>query len=124
MKIPRAFNWLDPRAGRWTQRDPLRFAEGSLQYLYAGANPLVMVDPDGRAAYNYVIGGVLFVVMCGFTYVIYCDSECEQYVKECTQWCLNRARWPHKNWGSRPEPSGICAPLMNPCVCEGERKGK
>lgn len=43
--------WYDPRAGRWTQPDPLMSPADLKQgnrYTYAGADPVNQVDADGR----------------------------------------------------------------------------
>jgi RHS repeat-associated protein len=45
-----AYNWhrfYDPTTGRYTQPDPLRFVDGPSVYGYAGASPLMRVDPTG-----------------------------------------------------------------------------
>jgi RHS repeat-associated protein len=41
------FRSLDPRTGRYTQPDPIGWAGGPNPFLYADANPLSFVDPDG-----------------------------------------------------------------------------
>lgn len=38
---------LDPRAGRWTQRDPMGHSTGPNQYRYVGNSPLALTDPTG-----------------------------------------------------------------------------
>ena len=45
------FRWYRPWMGRYTQADPVRFT--SAAYLYADANPLVMIDPRGLASVNF-----------------------------------------------------------------------
>ena len=41
----------DPEVGRWTGKDPLRFAGGSTNpYAYAANNPVMFVDVDGHLA--------------------------------------------------------------------------
>jgi RHS repeat-associated protein len=45
-----AYNWhrfYDATTGRYTQPDPLRFVDGPSVYGYAGASPLMRVDPTG-----------------------------------------------------------------------------
>ena len=47
------YNWwryYDPSTGRYLRVDPLGLFDGPNPYLYAQANPLKYVDPDGRAA--------------------------------------------------------------------------
>ena len=46
-----SYNWhrfYDPATGRYTQPDPLRFVDGPSVYGYAGASPLMRVDPEGE----------------------------------------------------------------------------
>jgi RHS repeat-associated protein len=48
------FRWYRAGSGRYTQADPIGLTGGIHPYLYAGANPLSMIDPLGltRAAKN------------------------------------------------------------------------
>ncbi len=39
--------WYDPALGRFIQRDPIGIADGPNVYLYAQANPLDSIDPEG-----------------------------------------------------------------------------
>ncbi len=41
--------WYDPSTGRFIQRDPIGIQGGLNVYLYAEANPLTRVDPEGLA---------------------------------------------------------------------------
>lgn len=53
-------NWhrdYDPSLGRYLQPDPLGIAAGRNLYLYANANPMSWVDPDGRNVILLVFGG-------------------------------------------------------------------
>lgn len=46
-----SYNWhrfYDPATGRYTQPDPLRFVDGPSVYGYAGASPMMRVDPKGQ----------------------------------------------------------------------------
>ena len=46
-----SYNWhriYDPATGRYTQPDPLRFVDGPSVYGYAGASPMMRVDPEGE----------------------------------------------------------------------------
>ena len=46
-----SYNWhriYDPATGRYTQPDPLRFVDGLSVYGYAGASPMMRVDPEGE----------------------------------------------------------------------------
>jgi uncharacterized protein RhaS with RHS repeats len=50
METGLSYNWhrfYDPATGRYTQPDPLRFVDGPSVYGYAGASPLMQVDPFG-----------------------------------------------------------------------------
>jgi RHS repeat-associated protein len=42
--------YLDPRAGRWTQRDLLGDVDGQNRYVYVGSRPMVNRDPVGLQA--------------------------------------------------------------------------
>jgi RHS repeat-associated protein len=39
--------WYDPLLGRWLSRDPAGYIDGLNLYLYATANPLMLIDPLG-----------------------------------------------------------------------------
>ncbi len=41
----------DPHHGRWFQRDPLGYVDGSNLYEYAQSLPIDLVDPDGTSIY-------------------------------------------------------------------------
>jgi RHS repeat-associated protein len=56
-----SYNWhrfYDPATGRYTQPDPLRFVDGPSVYGYAGASPLMRVDPEGLLSYLHGIAAV------------------------------------------------------------------
>jgi RHS repeat-associated protein len=40
--------WYQPGIGRFVQRDPIGLMGGANCYLYAGANPIALIDPSGR----------------------------------------------------------------------------
>jgi hypothetical protein len=39
----------DPKHGRWLQRDPAGYVDGTSLYQYVGSAPLVVTDPEGLA---------------------------------------------------------------------------
>jgi RHS repeat-associated protein len=41
------FRTYQPNQGRYTQNDPIGLAGGWNRYVYAGANPLISIDPEG-----------------------------------------------------------------------------
>ena len=53
--------YYDPAIGRFLQRDPIGISGGLNVYLYAGANPLMFVDPDGLDFWGSVGGGFLWI---------------------------------------------------------------
>jgi len=56
--------WMDPSVGRFATVDPWRgsrFEPATLhRYLYAGADPVMNIDPTGR---NFTIGGMMLAVV-------------------------------------------------------------
>jgi RHS repeat-associated protein len=49
----------DPHAGRWTSKDPIRFAGGTSNlYAYALADPINLIDTSGRVPWPLVLGGI------------------------------------------------------------------
>jgi len=40
--------YLDPRTGRWVQRDPAGYVDGTNPYQYVGSQPTVAVDTSGQ----------------------------------------------------------------------------
>jgi hypothetical protein len=52
----------DPSAGRWTSKDPIRFAGGLNLYGYCGADPVNCIDLDGRDASDLMCK--LFGIFC------------------------------------------------------------
>ena len=54
-----SYNWhriYDASTGRYTQPDPLRFVDGPSVYGYAGASPMMMVDPEGLSSFCEIFG--------------------------------------------------------------------
>lgn len=51
----------DPQAGRWTQRDPIDYADGINLYHFCGNNPINLVDPDGKYALSTTLVNDKFV---------------------------------------------------------------
>jgi RHS repeat-associated protein len=55
------YNWhrhYDPTLGRYTQPDPLEFADGPSRYAYARSSPAMYVDPSGQIAWVPIIVGI------------------------------------------------------------------
>jgi RHS repeat-associated protein len=52
----------DPRVGRWTARDPVRFEGGRNGYIYLSASPLLGRDPSGLACWKETINFALCAV--------------------------------------------------------------
>ena len=75
---------MDPRAGRWLNRDPLGEAAGLNMYAYVGNNPINLNDPSGQCpplllAIPMVIGAAAGL---GLSYYLasngYVTSPCAQ----------------------------------------------
>ena len=45
---------LDPQIGRWITPDPAGFADGPNLYAYVKNNPMILFDPYGLSAWDYV----------------------------------------------------------------------
>jgi RHS repeat-associated protein len=56
--------YYDPGTGRFLQRDPVGIRGGANVYLYAGANPLIFVDPNGLDFWG-TVGGIFLDVTGG-----------------------------------------------------------
>jgi RHS repeat-associated protein len=50
----------DPVTGRYIQADPIGLAGGANGYIYAGANPVNMIDPDGLSPQDWFESGQFF----------------------------------------------------------------
>ena len=62
----------DPRLGRWTTKDPLRFDGGSTNlYQYANGDPVNFVDPGGRIAWA---AWFMFGMVAASPFVENCDD--------------------------------------------------
>jgi len=48
---------LDPRSGRWLNRDPLGERGGLNLYAYVGNDPINAVDPFGLVLFGWLVGG-------------------------------------------------------------------
>ncbi|MFO0665976.1 MAG: RHS repeat-associated core domain-containing protein, partial [Polyangiaceae bacterium] len=49
----------DPTLGRWLSRDAARWGGGLNFYVYAGDDPVNLIDPDGRTARGAAIGAAI-----------------------------------------------------------------
>ncbi len=45
--------FYDPTLGKFIQRDPIGFGDGTNQYEYVGSNPVKFVDPSGLASVSF-----------------------------------------------------------------------
>jgi RHS repeat-associated protein len=64
----------DPETGRWTSKDPIRFAGGDANiYAYVGNDPVNAIDPTGRLALSRVCHADLEL----------CEYECLVLSVEC-----------------------------------------
>ena len=46
----------DPQSGRWTAKDPMLFRGGSNLYRYAHADPVNLIDPEGKVPVPVITG--------------------------------------------------------------------
>jgi RHS repeat-associated protein len=80
------YRYLDPRAGRWTQRDPLRGVDGPNEYLYVSNRPLANRDPHGLRMvpgnFDAVQSAALLRTLAPSreTYEELCEDPCKAYV--------------------------------------------
>ena len=60
----------------WTSVDPLCEDYYNISpYAYCGGNPVMLVDPDGKA-FNLITGGIgAFVGGCTYAYMAYCEGK-------------------------------------------------
>ena len=94
-----SYNWhrlYDASTGRYTQPDPLRFVDGPSVYGYAGASPMMRVDPEGLSPSSVMCS--LNPLTCGSICLIF-PSVCQPKPSQC-----------FAN-GLPPDPTG---PLVHP----------
>jgi RHS repeat-associated protein len=77
--------YYDPKEGRFISEDPLRFDGGYNFYAYVDNNPIVRIDPDGRAPIS-IPGGPVFAGAAG--YVALCGIGTYQYA----EWEIRQGR--------------------------------
>ena len=51
----------DPAVGRWTSKDPIRFAGGTNLYVYCEGDPVNYIDPTGRVIIVPILIGIAIV---------------------------------------------------------------
>jgi hypothetical protein len=58
--------YYDPSLGRWTQQDPVGGSLGDLnsanRYVYAGDDPVNLVDPSGKDAFDCALAIAVIVL--------------------------------------------------------------
>jgi len=54
--------YFDPETGRFMQRDPLDYVDGTNLYEYVNSNTLIHVDPDGQEIITIVVGGSVITI--------------------------------------------------------------
>jgi RHS repeat-associated protein len=75
----------DPVTGRYIQADPIGLAGGANGYIYAGANPVNRVDPDGRLAW--------WIIPLGFALWEFGSQAYDLWMANCDPSDLSRYRW-------------------------------
>jgi RHS repeat-associated protein len=69
--------WYEPKVGRYTRPDPLGRSGDPHPYLYAGGNPLLLVDPLGLVSWSckvFEVSGGHHFGAAGF--FVECDTGC------------------------------------------------
>ncbi len=100
----------DPQSARWTSKDPTLFGGGDTDlYVYAFANPINYVDPNGEAAavIPYLAGAALVAAAAA---VVCAASKCAD------------VRLPHFHWPRSPLPN-TCEPGIGEAFKNALRKG-
>ena len=59
------YRWYEPAIGRFVQRDPIGIWGGLNVYAYVGSNPLLRIDPSGKAWIWAVWGAVRILIWVG-----------------------------------------------------------
>lgn len=76
---------LDPRAGRWLNRDPLGEAAGINLYAYVGNNPVNITDPSGEVAPVVIVaGGMIVGAAAGLSLAVYLSNN-GTFTSPCAQ---------------------------------------
>lgn len=127
------FRWYEPVLGRWMQRDPIRYADGALMYLYTADSPVVANDPSGLIAQPGT-GGVADGRFDRSIWYCYTYGDSEQVYDKDTDTIFDEYDVYRTHWlpFSKPEYLGrerrarpdfdrsdvLSPPDPNQCVCD------
>jgi len=108
---------MSPTLGRFLQRDPIGYVDGMSLYEFAGNTPPRLVDPSGKAWYDWVPFGTwvhaVFTDPPGANVEDYEDlrvtrEECRRYGLDVAQErCRNRMRRRHARYQAEYEAGGL-----------------
>ncbi|MCP4105281.1 MAG: RHS repeat-associated core domain-containing protein [Desulfobacteraceae bacterium] len=85
------FRDYDPDAGRWTAKDPIRFAGGDTDlYGYCLTDPINFIDPEGKLTLIEVVV-VVVVVIIVILYLINQDKV-DKKIGDAVTECVNKIK--------------------------------